>query len=753
MLVEVAVAAAVRGTFTYRVPPALVSEVALGQRVAVPFGRSRRATGYVVGFPTASPAGLALRDVAEVLDAFPPFTPRLVELIRWAEEYYLAPPGELLRAALPPGLNTRRGTQGPARRGVEYGAAEPGAAEALASLARAPAQRAVLDYLLLRGRIPLEELRRAFPHGRAALAALSVRGLVRIERETPIVRAGLLDGGGAAPALNPAQAAALAEIEGAFGTFQPFLLHGITGSGKTEVYLHAIAHARAAGKGALVLVPEIALTPQLSGRFRARFGDDVALLHSGLSGAERHAEWLRLRRGEARICVGVRSAVFAPVQDLAVVVVDEEHEGSFKQDDGPAYHARDLAVVRGKLEDAVVILGSATPSLETLENARRGRYRRLELPSRIDDRPLPAVELVDLRRLRKPGVDLAPQGAPNKERGFAARTDLAPGLLSPRLVDALAETVSAGQQAILFLNRRGYQTLVVCEGCGQEARCPDCSLALTHHARRAVLLCHACGRSERMETRCPACDGVRFGVGVGTEQVEEAVRASVPAARVARLDRDAVGSADDTAALLARFARRDLDVLVGTQMVTKGHDFPGVTLVGVVLADTALALPDFRAGERTFQLLTQVAGRAGRGAEAGRVLVQTFNPATRAVARAAGHDYAGFAEEELDERRRRGWPPFTRLLAVRIEGTDASAPQAAEALARAARPALQGEVALLGPAPAAIERIRGRTRWHLLFRAPGPQPLFRVHRALLPVAARPPGGAAVRFDMDPYSML
>jgi primosomal protein N' (replication factor Y) len=581
----------------------------------------------------------------------------------------------------------------------------------------------------------VDELRAAFPRGRASLGTLERRGLVRLETETPVVRAGVLPSSGAAPALTAAQAAALAEIERAFGTFATFLLHGVTGSGKTEVYLQAIARARAAGKGALVLVPEIALTPQLSGRFRARFGDEVALLHSGLSGAERHAEWLRLRRGDARICVGVRSAIFAPVQDLAVLVVDEEHEGSFKQEDGPAYHARDLAVVRGKLEDAVVILGSATPSLETLENARRGRYRRLELPARVDDRPLPQVELVDLRRLRRPGQDMAP------------------ALLSPRLAGALEETVAAGQQAILFLNRRGYETLVVCEACGAEARCTECSVSLTHHARRGILLCHTCGRSERMDVSCPACGGVRFGVGVGTEQVEEAVRALLPDARVARLDRDAVGSADDTAAVLARFARRELDVLVGTQMVTKGHDFPGVTLVGVVLADTALALPDFRAAERTFQLLTQVAGRAGRGAEGGRVIVQTFNPATRAVACAAAHDYAAFAERELEERRRQGWPPFARMLAVRVEGSDAGARRAAEALAHAARPVLQGEITLLGPAPAAIERIRGRSRWHLLFRAPTPQALFRVHAALARVAHRPPGGAAVRFDMDPYSMM
>lgn len=739
MLVEVAVAAAVRGTFTYRVPSALASEVTLGQRVAVPFGRSRRATGYVVGFPTAPPEGFELRDVAAVLDAVPPFTPKLVELLRWAEEYYLVPPGELLRAALPPGLNARRGEAGPARRGVEYAAPEPAAQEAVSKLARAPAQRAALEYLLARGRIPVEELRAAFPHGRAALTALAKRGLVRLERENPTARSGVLASTAGAPAaLTAAQAAALEVITAAFGTFAPFLLLGVTGSGKTEVYLQAIARARAAGKGALVLVPEIALTPQLSGRFRERFGDEVALLHSGLSPAERHAEWARLRSGDARICVGVRSAIFAPVQDLAVVVVDEEHEPSFKQEDGPAYHARDLAVVRAKLEDAVVILGSATPSLETLENARQGRYRLLELPARIDDRPMPEVELVDLRQLRRSGRDAGP------------------GLVSPRLADRLAETLAAGQQAILFLNRRGYQTLVVCEGCGEEARCTECAVSLTHHARRGILLCHYCGRTEPMATRCPTCGGVRFGVGVGTEQVEEAVRGLFPDARVARLDRDAVTTADDTAALLARFARREVDVLVGTQMVTKGHDFPGVTLVGVVVADTALAMPDFRAAERTFQLLTQVAGRAGRGADAGRVVVQTFNPATPAVSCAARHDFAGFAEGELEKRRRFGYPPFARLLAVRIEGSEDGARRTAEALAAAARPALAGPagtVAMLGPAPAPIERIRGRHRWQLLFRAPAQRPLFRVHAALARAAHRPPGGADIRFDMDPVAML
>ncbi|HET8732664.1 MAG TPA: primosomal protein N', partial [Anaeromyxobacteraceae bacterium] len=633
------------------------------------------------------------------------------------------------------GLNARKGAAAPSRRGVEFAAPAPGAADALPTLdKRAHARRAVLEYLLARGRIPVEELRTAFPRGRPALGALVKGGLATLE--TVAVAAGgdaLLPAAENPLPLTADQSAALARISAASGAFRTFLLHGVTGSGKTEVYLQAIAAARAAGKGALVLVPEIALTPQLAGRFRARFGDQVALLHSGLSDRERHGEWLRLRRGEARICVGVRSAVFAPVQDLGIVVVDEEHDPSFKQDDGPGYHARDLAVVRAREEGAVCVLGSATPSLETLENARTGKYERIELPRRIDDRPLPAVRIVDLSRIRK--------GAP------------LPGLLSPALTDALGATVRAGRQAILFLNRRGFQTLVLCRDCGREERCAHCSVSLTLHARRGVLLCHYCGATERMSPRCPDCGGERGGVGVGTEQVEAAVRELLPSARVARMDRDSVSGGGDVAELLARFARRELDVLVGTQMVTKGHDFPGVTLVGVVLADTALALPDFRAAERTFQLLTQVAGRAGRGDDPGQVIVQTFHPHSPAVAFAVGHDHAGFAEVELDRRRALGYPPFGRMLAVRVEGSEAGARRTAEALGEAAQAALPPGVTMLGPAPAAIERIRGRNRWHLLFRAPGHAALRQVHRALGAVALRPPGGASVRFDMDPGSML
>ena len=621
---------------------------------------------------------------------------------------------------------------------MEYAAPAPEAAAALPSLSRARAQRAVLDYLLARGRIPLDELKAAFPHGRTALRALERRGLVRLDAETPVARSGvLLRRRCTPPRLTPAQAEAVEALAGALGTFQPFLLHGVTGSGKTEVYLQVIARARERGRGALVLVPEIALTPAalgpVPGPLRRRRGPDAlgALRRAsatpsgcGCGGARRASAWASgapssPRSRTWRCWWWTRSTTAASSRRT-----------------GRRYHARDLAVVRAKLEDAVAGAGLGHAV------ARDARPRA------------PAAATAPSRSRRASTTAPCRRWSWWTSRAWSGTAWAScSGLVSPQLSAALDETLAAGQQAILFLNRRGYQTLVVCEACGQEARCTECAVSLTHHARRGVLLCHYCGRTEPAASRCPACGGVRFGVGVGTEQVEEAVRGLFPRARVGRLDRDAVSSADDTAAVLARFANRELDVLVGTQMVTKGHDFPGVTLVGVILADTALALPDFRAAERTFQLLAQVAGRAGRGADAGRVLIQTFNPRTPAVACATTHDYAGFAEGELERRRVLSYPPFGRMMAVRIEGSEGGARRCAEALARAARPALGADVAMLGPAPAALERLRGLHRWHILFRADGPRSLFRVHGALAPAALRPPGGASVRFDMDPYSMM
>ena len=741
-LASVAVGRPVRGAFTYLVPSELEGRLQRGQRLLVPFGRGR-ALGFYLGPAAAPPEGSGpLKPVSAVLEETPALPEDVLALVEFAAAHYRSPLGEALRAALPPGMTSAEATLQPRTEVVRTVVALPGAEPN--ALRRAPAQAATLGYLLaVGGRADLDELGRAVPGARDAVKRLAQRGWVRVEEQdvAPSVPAGL---GQTRPEhLTGAQAAALAELERALDTggFQPFLLQGVTGSGKTEVYLRAAEHALAGGGGALILVPEIALTPQLVGRFRSRFGPAVAVLHSGLKDAERLLHWRALRSGAVRLAVGVRSAVFAPVRDLALLVVDEEHDPSFKQDEKLRYQARDLAVVRAKLRGATVVLGSATPSLETVENARRGRYRHLRLPARVDDRPMPAVELVDLRHL--PG----PRPAPG-ERMPA---------LSPPVVEALTEALGRGRQAILFLNRRGHSSALVCESCGQGVSCSQCAVALTVHLGARNLQCHYCGEARALTDTCPACGGVLIEVGSGTERVEAEVAARFPQARVARLDRDAATSAERLTDLLSRFARGEVDVLVGTQMVAKGHDFPGVTLVVVVSADTGLLLPDFRAAERTFQLVTQVAGRAGRGSEAGRVLVQTWHPEVEAVARVGDHDHDGFADRELAWREALAWPPFSRLVAVRVEGEDAG--QTADAARRlGARlatllPPPESGVRLLGPAPAPIPRLRGRTRWQLLLKAPRHTLLAPLLDQLERDMEALPAAVRVVLDVDPGAML
>jgi primosomal protein N' (replication factor Y) (superfamily II helicase) len=536
-------------------------------------------------------------------------------------------------------------------------------------------------------------------------------------------------------------AARAAEGHGASGgeqsrrAFVPFLLHGVTGSGKTEVYLRVIAKALEAGRTALVLVPEISLTPQLAARFRARFGDLVAILHSGLSETARFGEWSRLRRGEARIAVGARSAVFAPLARLGVIVVDEEHDGSFKQDEGVRYHARDVALVRAQRAGAVCVLGSATPSLESAAHTERGTYRKLVLTQRPTARPMPEVEIIDLRTY-------IPDGD---------------AMLSAPLRAAIAGALAAGDQTILFLNRRGFATFVLCRACGHAFRCPHCSVSLTYHRHSDRLSCHYCGFAQRVPDACPSCGatGTIERKGLGTEKVADAVAAAFPSARVARLDRD-VASGAKVEAVLARVARREVDVLVGTQMVTKGHDFPGVTLVGVLCADTGLTLPDFRASERTFQLLAQVAGRAGRGDKPGRVMIQTYRPSAPAVVAAAAHDYAQFFAAESAARAELGYPPHGRLIAVRIDGADghevAGAAQRLAQLAESAarQPGATG-VEVRGPVPAPLERLRNRTRWQVWLRSTDRHALRRVARSLLAVEF--PSTVRVGLDVDPISAM
>ncbi|MBA2543181.1 MAG: primosomal protein N', partial [Deltaproteobacteria bacterium] len=527
------------------------------------------------------------------------------------------------------------------------------------------------------------------------------------------------------------------------GGFAAFLLHGVTGSGKTEVYLRVIAEALAAGRTALVMVPEISLTPQLAARFRARFGDQVAILHSGLSEQARLGEWSRLRRGDAKIAVGARSAVFAPLAKLGVIVVDEEHDSSFKQDEGVRYHGRDVALVRAQRAGAVCVLGSATPSLESSAHAEKGQYRKLMLTVRPTSRPMPTVEIVDLKTFMPDGE----------------------AMLSAPLRIAIGETLAKGDQIILFLNRRGYATFVMCRACGHSFRCPHCSVSLTYHKHSDRLSCHYCNRQERIPDTCPKCKLPNSieRTGLGTEKVAAAVAHEFPDARVARLDRD-VASGAKVEGVLAKVARREVDILVGTQMVTKGHDFPGVTLVGVLCADTGLNLPDFRASERTFQLLAQVAGRAGRGDRLGRVLIQTYRPDEHAVVAAAAHDYAAFYAAEMAARAdvglegEVGYPPHSRVILVRVDGPDAH--EVAGTADRLAKLALAlsarlgdgpGPVLVRGPVAAPIEKLRGRTRWQVWLRASDRHALRRVARGLL--GSESPSAVRIALDVDPMSAM
>jgi primosomal protein N' (replication factor Y) len=581
---------------------------------------------------------------------------------------------------------------------------------------------------------------------RTALRALVAAGLARIEHR-PVVRAA--EGRAAVVpqgiTLTPAQAQAVEALTAALsGGFASYLLQGITGSGKTEVYLRVIAAARAAGRGALVLVPEIALTPQLAARFRARFGEDVAVLHSALPPRERLAAWRRLRAGEVGIALGARSAVFAPVHALGVVVVDEEHDPSFKQEEGVRYHARDLAVVRAQRAGAIAILGSATPSLESAFNVARGRFARLLLPERATPRPLPDVTVVDLRR-HPPGPD---------------------GLLSAPLADALGAALAAGEQSILFLNRRGFSTVLLCHACGHVVRCPSCAVSMTYHRGQSRLVCHYCGRLQHVPEHCPSCRSTRLErMGAGTERVEAIVRERFPDARVARLDRDTAGggagagggsggSSGGLQAILARMHAGEIDVLVGTQMVTKGHDFPGVTLVGVLRPDQTMNLPDFRAAERTFQLIEQVAGRAGRGDRPGRVVIQTYDPEHPSIVAAATHDYEGFARGELAAREETAYPPFSRMIALRIDARDgAKAKAAAHVAADAARQAGAGAaVTVRGPAEAPLAMLRGRVRWQVWLSSRDRAALAAAARAAA-AAVRPTGDLRFAVDVDPHSTL
>ena len=732
---QVAVSAPVRGTYTYEYS----GEVEVGALVEVPFGKGVL-RGVVVEFQDGPPAGgMKIKPLARVVEEQPVFSQPMIRTLLWAADYYLAPVGEMIFAALPPSMRKKGKAAGEKKVLVAVAGDSAGEEQVLELVGRAPLQARVLKRLAGSGEVDVQALENEIPGARAALRALERKGLTRIEkrsrRRSP-PRAELPEPG-MIERLTDGQTDALEAVTGALnhGSYQAFLLHGVTGSGKTEVYLRAIAHALSLDRGAILLVPEISLTPQLLSRVTARFGRRVAVLHSGLGAGERLDEWRRLQRGEARVAVGARSAVFAPVQKPALLVVDEEHDSSYKQSERLTYSGRDLAMVRAREEGGVVLLGTATPSVESYAHARSGRSTLLQLPERVQQRTMPEVEVVDLK-----------ENLPDPVERMHT--------IGPYLADCLAETLDRKEQAILFLNRRGYSSFALCKDCGQSVKCENCSVALVHHLREKQLRCHYCGLSTEVPSRCGHCGGGRIQLfGLGTEKCEEEVRRRFPGARVIRMDSDSATRRGAVGEMISRFASGEADILVGTQMVTKGHDMPGVTLVGVVLADLGIHLPDFRASERTFQLLMQVAGRAGRGERPGRVVVQTFMPAHESIVLAKEHRFEEFFEKELSRRQKLGYPPQKRLLLIRASHSDREVVAGlARRVAEAVRRAGNGRLEVLGPVASPLARLRGRYRWQMLVKSPTVKALQEAAATVIQ-KLKLPGGAKILFDVDPQDML
>ena len=816
---EVALPVPLRSLFTYEIPERLAGSVCAGSRVLVPF-RNRAMTGVVVDASVRRPDPAQVKNVkeiAEVLDAIPALPPKLLELGRWVGGYYVAPPGEVFRAMLPPQIDLRHEREflvtdaGRARR-AELDAGGNRSESEVAELAllslmeiegrpvradrvrKLPGGEAAAERLLRRkqlesrevavrrharvqkivawneenagsspvanGNAPLPEKEARVFHvlseergptplpQLAKLARVSrplVERMIRQEKlkcweEQIAIEEDLFDADYTPPSniLNEDQQRELGVIRGWLdaGVFTTGLLYGVTGSGKTEVYLGAVEAALARNKTALILVPEIALTLWVGRLCRARFGAGVAVLHSALADVERAREWWRVRRGDARVVVGTRSAVFAPVENLGLVVVDEEQEASYKQEETPRYHGRDVAVVRAKLEGAVALLGSATPSLESFQNARSGKYQLLQLDSRVENRPLAPVEIVDLRDEFK--------------------TTHRAGPISSTLGAAISARLAQETQSLILINRRGYSWFVLCRSCGAGVQCENCSISLTFHKQRQRLECHYCGFSRGVPETCPKCNSEHvYFFGAGAEQLEEKLHEKFPAAKVARLDRDSVRTKRAYQQVLGDFASGKIDILVGTQMVAKGHDFQRVTLVGVISADSQLSLPDFRAAERTFQLLTQVAGRAGRGDLPGEVLVETYYPEHYAIQLAARQDYLTFFEKEVQFRRLLHYPPFTALASILVRDTKIeNAIRWSRQLSAFLAPQESRGVKVLGPAAAPLARLKREYRFQFLLKAPKRAQLTRAVSELLAFSEEKEiPQKAVLVDVDPLSLF
>jgi primosomal protein N' (replication factor Y) len=804
-IVEVAVGLPVSKTFHYRIPEKMKNALQIGMRVLVPF-KGRKVTGFSIDLLDRPPKGVEekLREVEDLLDEAPLIDLKILRFYRWIADYYLYPLGEVIKTGLPPGLHlkselilslTQNGMEPLVRGGLEpiqekvFKEIErcgkvslkrvlktfPGevSKSQLFSWKRkgllnidagiedkevkpkfekvlqyrggeltgptSKKQSEILKWLGERREVFYSEVSKRFKSPSKAIQLLQAKGLISISNREVCrdlsVQSELKPY--PKPELTSDQESVLTEIlKGVHSKrFSPFLIHGVTGSGKTEIYLRAIEQVLNQGREAIVLVPEISLTPQLLSRFKDRFGENLSLLHSRLGRGERYDQWRRTWKGEVKIAMGARSAIFAPFKNLGIIIVDEEHDPSYKQEEKLKYHARDLAVVRAQQDEATLLLGSATPSLESFYNAERGKFRLLNLPERIEGKPLPRVEVVDM-----------------KKEG---------GLLSEKVKAALKKNIEDKKQSLLFLNRRGFANFILCPDCGFTFKCPNCSVTLTYHLRDRSLQCHYCDYRIPAWGDCPRCEGHRLqGMGIGTERLEQEIRSLFPETQVSRMDRDTTSRRRSHQQILKNLESGKIDILVGTQMIVKGHDFPNVTFVGVVSADTSLHFPDFRSSERTFQLLTQVAGRAGRGEMFGEVVIQTFSPEHYSIQKAKEHDFIGFYREESQFRRALDYPPFSRLINCRLVGNSEKKTKAvSEEMGKIGQDLLKGGygkgIEILGPSAAPFAKMRGKFRWQMLAKGESPGLLhqFAQELALRLEEETKRKGVNLDIDVDPISIL
>ena len=739
---EVAVPLHVFQTFTYRLSAEQSMTAKPGARLVVPLGRSVT-TAYIVGVHEELPQSLSetdIKDAQALVDIDPVCSPEILELARWVADYYACPLGEVIKAALPPGMSPKKSGASFAkpklRRFVRLRQPLELNQEKLGD-----AQRRAISTLETHGPMALQSLLATAGVSAATITSLEKKALVEISVEA-VRRDPLSDGLGIKSevhTLTAPQTSVLTQIEQQMnsGDYSAFLLHGVTASGKTEIYMRAMSKALSLGRSAMMLVPEIALTPVFSRRLRTRFGDQVAIFHSSLQKGERFDEWTRVKNGDARVVIGTRSAVFAPVKNLGLIVVDEEHESSYRQQESPYYNARDVAIVRAQKESATVVLGSATPSLESFHNANKSKYTLVNLPERVGARPMATAKIIDMRTV------FARHGKPR--------------VFSDELLEAIRDTRERGEQSIILLNRRGYSSFILCRSCGETVQCPNCDVTLTYHRSERVIVCHYCNHREAVPRVCPSC-GKKYiyYVGEGTEQLEEMLRLLFPSLRVARIDRDTTARRKVFEQSLADFSAGKIDTLVGTQMLAKGHDFPNVTLVGVVSVDVGLALPDFRAAERTFQLITQVAGRAGRGDRPGRVLIQTHHPYHYALRHACAQDYEAFYEEELRYRQNHSYPPFVALASLLVHGPDLGRVRSDSLELRKQLDAVNQErkCRVLGPAPAPLSRLKGEHRFQLLIKSRSRKHLREVADTALKKAAESGMNLrTVNLEIDPVSIM